>query len=120
MWTDLAERGAQLRSLDSKAAALRECAAGKDGKVGESDAADETLLEMTLDMQQDLMVYLGTVMLLVRRATFLEEMVSQAERLIQGGVLQELEHHLASLNRRRRIQCVFPSWLLRPPPAIHV
>jgi hypothetical protein len=94
----LEERGAQLRALEDKAAALRELA---EGSTEEIQASDD-MLDMTLDVQQQIMVYLGTVMTLIRRANFLEETVAQTERLIQGGALQEIQEHLAALTHRHK------------------
>ena len=82
----LEEHGAHLQELQDKAEALRKV---RD-EGGEEQATGE-MLDLTLDVQQELMLHLGTVLMLARRAAFLQDSVSHAERLIHGGVLQELQ-----------------------------
>lgn len=82
----LEEHGAHLQELQDKAEALRKV---RD-EGGEEQATGE-MLDLTLGVQQELMLHLGTVLMLARRAAFLQDSVSHAERLIHGGVLQELQ-----------------------------
>ena len=99
--SEMEKHGEQLRVLQEKAAMLSQNPANT--KEAEEEACGQ-MLDMTLDMQQSLMLHLGTVLMLARRAKHLEHSVMQSERLIQGGVLQELQQHLEFLTERRRVQ----------------
>jgi hypothetical protein len=70
---------------------------------GNNDKAAQ-VAGMTLKLQQALMVHMGTALMLERRAQWTEETVEAAAGLISGGVLDELQTHLASLAQRQRME----------------
>lgn len=86
---DMEEHGANLQALQDKADALQ--MAREDDMAAN---ATNAMLDLTLEVQQGLMLHLGTVLMLAQRAAFLQDSVAHAERLIHGGVLQELQVRL--------------------------
>ena len=102
----LEESGARLGQLKEKA----DAAGSEDGFRADADAGDrhvqeqeatEEMADFTLELQQQLMVHMGIVTLLTRRAAYLQETVSLAQQLIHGGVLDEIQEHVKRLVDRR-------------------
>ena len=102
----LAARGDELRALHAAASEAAAAAAAPDaaGAVHAEDAIAGRLnvADRMLEVQQALLVYLGAATMLARRARWLQDTVERLERLVHGGVLMELQQHLAALAQRRQ------------------
>ena len=107
---ELEESGARLGQLKEKADAAGSedgfrAHAGADANTADrhvqEQEATEEMADFTLELQQQLMVHMGTVTLLTRRAAYLQETVSLAQQLIYGGVLDEILEHVKRLVDRR-------------------
>jgi len=93
----LEESSAQLLLLKNEA----DAASAEGGDGDQEEQLTDQMADLTLEIQEKLMVHTGIVTMLTRRAACVQETLSHAEQLIHGGVLEEIEQHLTRLTQRR-------------------